>query len=729
MLSQPVLTRDLVFVGGGHAHALALRMWGMNPLPGVRVTLINPGPTAPYSGMLPGHIAGHYTREALDIDLVKLARFAGARLILGAASAIDPVAKTITVAGRGNIAYDLASVDVGIHAQMPDIPGFSEHATGAKPLDLYAARWRDMRARMIAGEVPPQIAVIGGGVAGVELAMAMSHALISGGVSAPHVTVIEAGPQITARTKGAQARLLRAMEQLGVEVRLGAPVTRIDATHVHLAGGASVASHFTVGAAGAFAHGWLPESPLPLTQDGFIKVDPTLAVQGHPDLFAVGDCAHMAHAPRPKAGVFAVRAAPVLLDNLKAAVTGGDLRAFKPQGDYLKLISLGGKDALAEKWGRSLSGPVLWRWKNRIDQKFMDQFRQLPQMTQDAPPQQAAPEAFPTQTLCGACGSKLSPGALAGALSKLPVPTRADVLSLPGDDAAILSVGGEVQVMTTDHLRAFTEDLAVMTRITILHALGDIWAMGAAPQAASLNIILPRMSEALQARSMDEIMTTAHEVLSAEGAALVGGHSTMGVETTLGVTLTGLMPKTRKPVTHAGARPGDVLLLTRPIGSGTLLAAEMQGRAGGDDIASLFEVLCAPQGRVAALLSDHATAMTDVTGFGLAGHLAALCRASETGAVLQAQSIPLFKGALELARAGVRSTLFEANKTAAPIVGPNADPEIAALLHDPQTAGGMLAAVPEAVVETLCAGIEAEGHFIARIGQMTDEAGVIRLQG
>ena len=147
MQPQIPLTRDLVLIGGGHAHALAARMWGMKPVPGVRLTLINPGPTAPYSGMLPGHIAGHYTRDDLDIDLVKLARFAGARLILGATEHIDPVGKNIRLSSGRRVAYDVASIDVGIHAEMPGIEGFAEHGLGAKPLDRYASGWADFVER------------------------------------------------------------------------------------------------------------------------------------------------------------------------------------------------------------------------------------------------------------------------------------------------------------------------------------------------------------------------------------------------------------------------------------------------------------------------------------------------------------------------------------------------------------------------------------------------------
>ena len=136
------LTRDLVLVGGGHSHALVLRMWGMNPLPGVRVTVINPGPVAAYSGMLPGHVAGHYTEEELELDLVKLARFAGARLIMERAVAMDPEARRVVLESGREVAFDVASIDIGIHSEMPAITGFSTFAVGAKPLDQFAKRWR-----------------------------------------------------------------------------------------------------------------------------------------------------------------------------------------------------------------------------------------------------------------------------------------------------------------------------------------------------------------------------------------------------------------------------------------------------------------------------------------------------------------------------------------------------------------------------------------------------------
>ncbi|MFU8882991.1 MAG: selenide, water dikinase SelD, partial [Rhodobacterales bacterium] len=662
------LTCDLVLIGGGHAHALVLRKWAMNPLAGVRLSVINPSPTAPYTGMLPGHIAGHYSRDELDIDLVQLARAAGARLILDRATGLQAGEKQLRLASGRMLHYDIASLDIGITAEMPAIAGFSTYAVGAKPLDTYAARWRSFLVAVQAGRKRPHVAVIGAGVAGVELAMAMAHALHTITASA-QVHLFEAADSLTGTGTATRKRLLRALKARGITLHSASRVRQIMADAVILDDDRRVEADFVVGAAGAFAQPWLAQTDLPLT-DGFVTVGPDLGVQGHASLFAVGDCAHMAHAPRPKAGVFAVRAAPVLHDNLRAAATGRATRPFHPQRGYLKLISLGEKSAIAEKFGLGVAGPWLWQWKDRIDRAFMDQFRALPAMPAPARLREqalgAAGVAGQDQPICGGCGSKLGARTLHSVLARLPVSTRDDLRSLPGDDAAILLTGGVQQVISTDHLRAFTADPATMARITTLHALGDIWAMGASPQAATATVILPPMSPTLQARTLDEVMQAAAEVLHAAGAALVGGHSTTGAEFTLGFTVTGLCAA--PPITHSGATPGDALILTRPIGSGTLLAAEMQHRANGRHIAALLAQMAQPQGDAAKVLR-HAHAMTDVTGFGLAGHLMAICRASGVGAALQLAAIPLYDGAEALAARGIRSTAYADNLAAAPVSG------------------------------------------------------------
>ncbi len=573
-------SRDLVLVGGGHSHALVLRAFAMRPLPGARLTLIDPAPTAAYSGMLPGFVAGHYGRDDLDIDLVRLARLAGARLILGAVTGLDPDARTLHVAGRPPIAFDVAAFDVGITSAMPVLPGFAAHGVPAKPLTPFARAWEDWRD----GTGRRDAAVIGGGVAGTELAMAMAHALRARG--AEHaVHLIDRSGILAEATPGGKARLRDAMRALGVTVHEGTPVAEVTADAVILTDGTRLASTFTVGAAGAFPHPWMADLGL-TTTDGYLTVDAFLRTSD-PAIFATGDCAHLSHAPRPKAGVFAVRQAPVLFDNLVATLSGGDLRPYAPQRDYLKLVSLGGKRALAEKWGRAASGTLLWRWKDRIDRAFMAKFTGLEPMAAPRLPATHALEldaAMGDKPLCGGCGAKVGRGALRAALAQVPGAARDDVESVAGDDAAILRVGGVRQVLSTDHLRAVTDDPAMMTRIAAIHALGDVWAMGAAPQGALCSIVLPRMSARLQERTLAEIMAVATQVMEDAGAAILGGHTSMGAEMTIGFTVTGNAGD--RPVTLAGAREGDVLVLTKPLGSGTILAAEMQGAAPGGVVAA-----------------------------------------------------------------------------------------------------------------------------------------------
>lgn len=709
------LTRDLVLIGGGHSHALVLRRWGMDPLPGARLTLINPGPTAPYSGMLPGHIAGHYDRDALDIDLVRLARFAGARLILGAADGIDRAARQVHVPGRPSIGYDVLAVDIGITSAMPRLPGFSDHAVPAKPLGPFAARWRSYLDQ----DGPADVVVIGAGVAGVELAMAMAHALHQRARPA-NVTLVEAQSALSATRETSRRRILAALKDQGVTLIEQARITEIQADRVVLEDGREIVSRFTTGAAGARAQDWLGDTGLTL-ENGFIVVDETLR-SSDPAIFASGDCAHMAHDPRPKAGVYAVRQAPILLANLSAALTGGKMSAYHPQKDYLKLISLGRKSALGERFGKALSGPWMWRWKDHIDQSFMNKFRELPNMVPPAPEKHAAlgvAEIQQAAPLCGGCGAKLGRTALRQAVQTRSGALRDDISPLPGDDAALITLGGQHQVITTDHLRALMPDPALMTRIAAIHALGDIWAMGAKPQAATVTLILPRLAPMLQQRSMDEIMQVADEIMAREGAAIVGGHSSIGDELTIGFTLTGLCDT--PPVTLANARPGDALILTKPIGSGAIMAAEMRGLAKGDWVANAYDLMCQPQAQASAILG-RANAMTDVTGFGLAGHLLNICEASQTGATLTLADIPVMTGAQELARQGVRSSLFEDNRAAMPML-----PESPAhdLLFDPQTAGGLLAAYPAELAEAALDQLRAQGYEAARIGQITDQGGVI----
>lgn len=708
MLKPLPLSREIVLIGGGHTHALLLRRWGMKPLAGARLTLINPDATAPYTGMLPGFVAGHYGREALEIDLVRLARFAGARMIFGRVAGIDRAAKRLTIPGRAPVAYDFASIDVGVTSDMPDLPGFAEYGIAAKPLGTFAARWQ----AHLAGDAGP-VAVIGGGVAGVELALAMQHALDGRG----GVTIIEANEALRGIGAGTRGRLQRALAAAGIALIEHAKVVEVGDDSVRLGDGRKVPASLTVGAAGARPHDWLAETGLQLDQ-GYVAVDETLKSLTDPAIFATGDCAHMAHAPRPKAGVFAVRAALVLTDNLRAAVSGKPLKPFKPQAHYLKLISLGRKAAVADKWGRSVAGNWTWHWKDRIDRAFMDRLSDPPRMLAAPLPKDRAEgsaEALGPKPLCGGCGSKVGADVLDGVLSELDVSSRDDVTTGIGDDAAVLQTGGARQVLTTDHLRAFWEDPWLIGRIAALHALGDVWAMGAAPQAALAHVTLPRMAAPMQTHWLREIMAAASEAFAEAGAAIVGGHSTLGAELVVGFSVTGLAAD--RALTIGRGVDGDALLLTRPIGSGTLFAAEMELKAEGDDVAAALGVMSRGQGDAAGLLAPVAHAMTDVTGFGLAGHAGRMADASGHTARIDLGAVPFYAGAETLAARGIRSSIWQANLDAARAKVP--DTPQGALLFDPQTAGGLLAALPRDAVDMALQELRTMGHEARIIGSLS----------
>ncbi|MBK5933057.1 pyridine nucleotide-disulfide oxidoreductase family protein [Rhodovulum imhoffii] len=357
--------KRLVLIGGGHAHALVLRDW--TPLPGVSLTLLNPAPSAPYSGMLPGLIAGHYARTALEIDLAGLARRTGARLVEGRAEGIDRVARVIHVAGQ-EIPYDVASVDIGITTGLP-LPGFEAHGVAAKPLDTFVSAWEKFTAHTAAGLMAPEVAVIGAGVAGVELALAADFRLRTYGLT-PRIALLEAATPLRDAPDPVRRALLAELSRRDIALYPAAQTVTPDGVAVD--GHAMIPAGFVLGVGGARPQGWLRQTGLHLT-DGFITVGAQLQ-SSDPAIFAAGDCAHLSHAPRPKAGVYAVRAAPVLRHNLRAALSGEPLHPYRPQTDYLKLISLGDRRALAVRGRLWARGALMWQWKDRIDRSFMAGF-------------------------------------------------------------------------------------------------------------------------------------------------------------------------------------------------------------------------------------------------------------------------------------------------------------------------------------------------------------------
>src|SRR6266545_2949057 len=732
-VSQPVV-KDVVLVGAGHSHVTVLRMFGMKPIPGVRFTLISREVHTPYSGMLPGLIAGHYDVDDAHIDTGPLTRLAGARLYQDEVVDLDLAGRRVICRHRPPVPYDLLSFNIGSTPNTADVPGASEHAIPVKPIDGFLGRFEALKARVLARRGRVRVALVGAGAGGVELLLSVEHRLrrevTHAGLDAKalsFVLVSDVADILPSFPAAFRARFSAILAARGIAVVTSAPVTRVEAGRLVLDGHAPVEADEILWTTQAAPARWLAKTGLPLDAGGFLKVDDTLRVAGRDDVFAAGDTIAFAARALPKSGVYAVRAGPVLADNIRRSLTGRSLRPFRPQREALYLVSTGDRHALGTRNGLTVEGAWVWRWKDWIDRRFMRKFNDLPEMA--APPaalppladRQALKEISAMAMRCGGCGAKVGATVLSRALGAIEPAARADVvvgLDAP-DDAALVDVGGDrLSLQTVDYFRAIVDDPYMLGKIAANHALGDVYAMGGEPQTALAIATVPYGLEAKVEADLSAMMAGANAVLREAGCALVGGHTSEGAELALGFSINGLVPAAAA-LRKGELKPGDGLILTKPLGTGTLLAADMRGKAKARWVMAAIAHMIASNRKAADILRRHGVrAATDVTGFGLIGHLIEMVRASDVDATLAIERVPLLSGARETVALGIFSSLQPQNvrlRRAIKDLAAAARHPLYPLLFDPHTAGGLLAAVPLAQVERCVAALQEAGYAAAEI--------------
>jgi len=370
--------KRLVLLGGGHAHVEVLRSIALQPIDGCEVTLVSPLDLQLYSGMVPGHIAGHYTIDECVIPLPSLSQRAGAAFRRTGAALVDPERREVTLADGGSLEYDVLSIDIGARSLIGDAKGVAQHAVLVRPLEGLLQEWSKVHTRATRGEVR-SITLVGGGAAGVELALAMESRLKAGlGDRAPHVRVVTDSPEpLPELARGARERAARILASRGIGLHCGHRVRELDAGSVRLEGGNEFASDATFWSAGAEAPDLIRDSGFATDARGYLLTDEMLRSVSHPEVFGAGDCATQRGAERPKAGVFAVRAGPALAANLRAALSGSALAPHVTAKRYLALLSTGERYALGVWNGLSFEGAWTWRWKDRIDRKFIARYREL----------------------------------------------------------------------------------------------------------------------------------------------------------------------------------------------------------------------------------------------------------------------------------------------------------------------------------------------------------------
>ncbi|WP_294641658.1 FAD-dependent oxidoreductase [uncultured Aureimonas sp.] len=362
----------LLLLGGGHAHVEVIRRLGLARAGNCEPLLVSPARLTPYSGMLPGFVAGDYGFDDIHVDLPALCAASDIAFRQGEATGIDAERRSVALADGSVLSYDLLSLDIG---SRPSHPRGAQEGIAVKPIASFAERLPDLDRLVRSADHPVRLAVVGQGVAGVEIAFALRRRFARSPDRRPVEILLVGRSNEPMPSRGALARRLVAKELRKADI---ATVDGFDA--VAFVDGVLVASdgrqldvQEVIWTTSSAAPPWLRSSGLALDERGFVRVDRHLRSISHPAVFAAGDVASL-YDPRPKSGVFAVRAGPVLHHNLRQALSGATLRAFRPQRHWLALISLANGSAIADKWGLAASGRWVARWKRWSDTSFVERY-------------------------------------------------------------------------------------------------------------------------------------------------------------------------------------------------------------------------------------------------------------------------------------------------------------------------------------------------------------------
>lgn len=736
---SPPITHDLVFIGGGHSHAIALRKWAMNPISGVQVTLITDVVDTPYSGMLPGYVAGLYTFDECHIDLRPLCQLARVRMIVDQAVGLDLQRNRVLCANHPAIAFDTLSIDIGSTPAAMTVPGAMEYAVPVKPISRYLAQWESLLQEVRQTlPVPFRLGIVGGGAGGVELALSAQAHLQSiyqkAGKSAARpveIHLFQRGAEVLPERHPRMRRLFhRLMVHRGIHLHVGEAVMAIrpgpsralqgETRQVQCESGLTVTCDRVFWVTQASAASWIRDSELATQKQGFIQVNDCLQSISHPQVFAAGDIATMINHPRPKAGVFAVRQGQPLYENLRRAILKQPLHSFKPQAQFLILVGTGYETAVASRGFLTL-GPwsLLWRWKDSIDRKFMDQFSNLrPPMSPS--PSSLLPSSSPSM-YCSGCASKVGSSVLNRTFARLHQEhaewfQKSDVvlgLEAPDDAAAIAIPAHTTLIQTLDAFKAIVDDPFIFGQIAAHHSLSDLFAMGVEPHSALAIASLPYATAPKLEETLYHLLSGALKVLHQAQAVLIGGHTVEGADLSLGFSCNGFAPSGHL-LRKSGMHPGDVLILTKALGIGTLFAAHMQLKAKGRWIEEAIATMLQSNQEAAITFRHHrATACTDVTGFGLLGHLLEMVRPSGVAVELELDAIPVLSGVPEITQQAIVSSLYPQNVQAAASIENQAKVSqhpLFPILFDPQTSGGLLASVPTSTATTCLQQLKTLGY-------------------
>lgn len=374
--------KNLVLIGGGHSHAIALKLLGYQSLAQVNLTLITPDQYTPYSGMLPGHIAGFYKYSQCHIDLQNLSKFAHAKLYLDRVVKLDLNNNQVFCAKGFVVDFDILSIDIGSTPAKFSVSGVAEYAIAVKPVKQFLEHWYKLQKKVFENpEKSLSISIVGGGAGGVELALSMRAGLRKLGLKNLELHLFQRTDELMPTYHSSVRQIMQeVLINQGVKLHLNESVNEVakiedEKLVIKSESGLMVNCDQVFWVTQASAQNWLQDAGIATDEKGFILVNDNLQSVSHPHIFAAGDIATMINYFLPKAGVFAVRQGKPLYKNLRRMILGKSLHPYTPQQNYLSLIGIGDKRALATRGNFSLPPhQLIWYWKDYIDRRFMRQF-------------------------------------------------------------------------------------------------------------------------------------------------------------------------------------------------------------------------------------------------------------------------------------------------------------------------------------------------------------------
>lgn len=367
--------KHLLLLGGGHSHVEVIRQLGLRPPRDTRITLVSPDRYTPYSGMLPGFVAGHYDFHDCHIDVAQLCSASGVEFRQCHASGLDPVENRVGCSDGSTFDYDYLSINIGSTPAAQDVPGAPDYTIRVKPVSTFVNEWRLI---LDAGKrigPPLRIAVVGGGAGGMELALAIHFRMLATNRAADIHLFTDTPTILPSHPSAVRRKFERVLGERGIAVHTHSRIVKVGRGMLLLESGERFLAEHIIWATTASAPGWIAASGIKTDGRGFVSVNDALQSQSHPRIFAAGDIAGMMNHPRPKSGVYAVRQGPPLAENLQRALSGRPLIAYSPQKFALALISTGDKYAIAAYGRLVLEGKWIWRWKDYIDRRFMAAYR------------------------------------------------------------------------------------------------------------------------------------------------------------------------------------------------------------------------------------------------------------------------------------------------------------------------------------------------------------------